>query len=81
MLDHRPATDHEAAERARAWLDGRHARERELVVLLLRHAPEADVARALDRLPDAELHDLACQLAEATDLRQVARGILGDLDR
>jgi hypothetical protein len=46
---------------------------------VLRYAPEADVARALDQLPAGELQQLARQLTQATDLRQVARGILIDL--
>ena len=39
----------------------------------------ADVARALDQLPAGELVQLARLLTQATDLRQVARGILVDL--
>jgi hypothetical protein len=46
MTHPRPPTDTaDAAERARAWLAGRHRWNRDLVVVLLRHAPEADVAR------------------------------------
>ena len=77
----RPASDPAAAQRARAWLAQRHACARELVLLLLRHAPEADVARALDHLPAAELRRLAGQLAQATDLHRIARAILADLAR
>jgi hypothetical protein len=56
MAHPRPPTDTaDAAERARAWLAGRHRWNRDLVVVLLRHAPQADVARALDRLSAGEL--------------------------
>jgi hypothetical protein len=79
MPDSRQLTDQEAAQRRRAWLDDRHRWNRDLVVLLLRHAPETDVARALDQLPAAELQRLARLLAAATDLHQVARRIAADL--
>jgi hypothetical protein len=74
-------SDQEAAQHRRAWLDGRHRWNRDLVVLLLRHAPEVDVARALDQLPAAELQHLARLLAAATDLHQVARRIAADLQQ
>ena len=80
MPDQPPPVD-PAAAAARAWLAQRHARARELVILLLRHAPEADIARALERLPAAELRRLAGQLAQATDLHRIARAILADLQR
>ena len=51
-------TDPEAARRRRAWLDSRHRWNRDLVLVLLRYAPEADVARALDQLPAGELPSL-----------------------
>jgi len=51
MPDHRQLDDQEAAQRRRAWLEERHASARELVVVLLRQVPEAEVARALDQLP------------------------------
>ena len=79
MSDRRQLTDHEAAQRRRAWLDGRHRWNRDLVVVLLRYAPEVDVARALDLLSAGELHRLARLLAAATDLHQVARRIAADL--
>jgi hypothetical protein len=79
MPDPHELTDQEAAQRRRTWLDDRHRWNRDLVVLLLRHAPEADVARALDQLPAAELGRLARLLAAATDLHQVARRIAADL--
>jgi hypothetical protein len=82
MPDRRPPIDAaDAAERARAWLAGRHRWNRDLVVVLLRHAPEADVARALDRLTAGELGRLARLLAAATDLHQVARHILAELQQ
>src|SRR6266511_3115163 len=71
--------DQEAARRRRAWLEDRRRWNRDLVVVLLRHAPETDVARALDQLPAAELQRLARLLAAATDLHQVARRIAADL--
>jgi hypothetical protein len=78
----RPPTDTtDAAERARAWLAVRHRWNRDLVVVLLRHAPEADVARALDRLSAGELGRLARLLAQATDLHEIARRIVADLQQ
>src|SRR5512132_1241494 len=78
----RPPTDTtDAAERARAWLAGRHRWNRDLVVVLLRHAPEADVARALDRRSAGELGRLARLLAAATDLHEIARRIVADLQQ
>jgi hypothetical protein len=81
MPDPRQLTDQEAAQRRRVWLEDRHRWNRDLVVLLLRHAPEADVARALDQLPAAELGRLARLLAAATDLHQVARRIAAGLQQ
>ena len=72
-------TDPEAARRRRAWLDGRYRRDRDLVLVLLRYAPEPDIAQALDQLPAGELHSLARLLSQAIDLHQVARGIALDL--
>jgi hypothetical protein len=79
MPDRGQLSDEEAAQRRCAWLDGRRRWNRDLVVVLLRYAPEADVARALDRLSAGELHRLARLLVAATDLHQVARGIVTDL--
>jgi len=79
MPDPRQLTDQEASQRRRAWLDDRQRWNRDLVVLLLRHAPEVDVAHALEQLPAAELQHLARLLAAATDLHQVARRIAIDL--
>jgi hypothetical protein len=79
MSDRRQLSDQEAAQRRHAWLDGRHRWNRDLVVLLLRYAPEDDVARALDHLSAGELQHLARLLAAATDLHQVARRIAADL--
>jgi hypothetical protein len=76
-----PLSDQDAADRARAWLAGRHRWNRDLVVVLLRHAPEADVAQALDRLSAGELGRLARLLAAATDLHQVARRIVAELQQ
>ena len=79
MPDPHRLDDQEAAQRRRVWLDGRQRWNRDLVVLLLRYAPEADVARALDQLSAGELQRLARLLAAATDLHQVARRIAADL--
>ena len=76
-----PLSDRDAADRARIWLAGRHRWNRDLVVVLLRHAPEADVARALDRLSAGELGRLARLLAAATDLHQVARRVVAELQQ
>ncbi len=81
MPDPRQLSDQEASQRRRAWLDGRQRWNRDLVVLLLRHAPEVDIARALEQLPAAELQHLARLLAQATDLHQVARRIAVDLQQ
>ena len=72
-------TGPEAARRRRAWLDGRHRWHRDLVLVLLRYAPEPDVARALGQLPAGELQHLAGLLIQATDLHEVAVGIALDL--
>jgi hypothetical protein len=70
MPDRRQLDDQEAARRRRAWLQERHASARELVVVLLRHTPEAEVARVLDQLPAGELQHLARLLAHAADHQQ-----------
>jgi hypothetical protein len=67
MADPRQLDDQEAARRRRAWLQQRHAQARELVILLLRHAPEAEVARVLDQLPAGDLQRLARLLARAAE--------------
>jgi hypothetical protein len=69
MPDPRRLDDQEAARRRRAWLQERHAQARELVVVLLRHAPEAEVARVLDQLPAGDLQRLARLLARAAELQ------------
>jgi hypothetical protein len=79
MPDPGRLSDQEAARRRRAWLDGRRRWNRDLVVVLLRYAPEADVAHVLDRLSAGELQRLARLLTDATDLHQVARRIVADL--
>jgi hypothetical protein len=68
MPDPRQLDDQEAARRRRAWLQERQAQARELVVVLLRHAPEAEVARVLDQLPAGDLQRLARLLAHAAEL-------------
>jgi hypothetical protein len=82
MPDPQPSTDAaDAADRARAWVAGRRRWNRDLVVVLLRHAPEADVARALDRLTAGELGRLAHLLAAATDLHEIAHRIVAELQQ
>jgi hypothetical protein len=81
MPDPHRLNDQEAAQRRRVWLDGRHRWNRDLVVVLLRYAPEVDVARALDQLSAGELQRLARLLVAATDLHQVARRIAADLQQ
>jgi hypothetical protein len=81
MPDHSQLSDQEAAQRRRVWLDGRRRWNRDLAVVLLRYAPEAEVTRALDLLSAGELHRLAAALAAATDLHQVARRIAADLQQ
>jgi hypothetical protein len=68
MPDPGQLSEQEAARRRRAWLQERHAQARELVVVLLRHAPEAEVARVLDQLPASDLQRLARLLARAAEL-------------
>jgi hypothetical protein len=68
MPDPDQFSEQEAARRRRAWLQDRHAQARELVVVLLRHAPEAEVAHVLDQLPAGDLQRLARLLAHATEL-------------
>jgi hypothetical protein len=67
MPDPRRLDDQEAARRRRAWLKERHTSARELVVVLLRHASEAEVARVLDQLPAGDLQRLARLLAHAAE--------------
>jgi hypothetical protein len=70
MADPHQLSDQEAARRRRLWLQERHAQARELVVLLLRYAPEVEVARVLDQLPAGDLHRLARLLAHASGTQQ-----------
>jgi hypothetical protein len=66
---------------ARAWLARQHTDAYQLAVTLLHYVPEADRTRALRQLSTGELRRLTRFLAEATDLRQVARAIVADLQR
>jgi hypothetical protein len=70
MADPHQLSDQEADRRRRLWLQERHAQARELVVLLLRYAPEVEVARVLDQLPAGDLHRLARLLAHASGTQQ-----------
>jgi len=77
MSDRHPLSEPQA--RARAWLEQQHTDAHELLVTLLHYVPEPDRTRALAQLTTAELRHLARLLADATDLRQIARAILADL--
>ena len=46
---------------------------------MLHYVPESDRTRALSQLTTGELRHLARLLADTTDLRQVARAIIADL--
>ena len=81
MADRPPLTEPQARVAARAWLARQHTDAYELAVTLLHYVPEADRIRALRQLSTAELRRLARLLADATDLRQVARAIVADLQR
>ena len=70
MPDPRRLDHQQAAQRRRAWLQQRHTQARELVILLLRHAPEAKVTRVLDQLPAGDLQRLARLLTHATNPQQ-----------
>ncbi len=76
-----PRSEPQARREARAWLARQHTDAYELAVTLLHYVPEADRTRALRQLSTGELRRLARLLAEATDLRQVARAIVADLQR
>jgi hypothetical protein len=81
MAEHHRLSEPQARAHARAWLDQQHTDAHELLVTLLHYVPEPDRTRALHELPTGELRHLARLLADATDLRQVARAIVADLRR
>jgi hypothetical protein len=81
MPERRPLSEHQARAHARAWLAQQHTDAHELLVTLLHYVPEPDRTRALSQLTTGELRHLARLLADATDLRQVARVIIADLQR
>jgi hypothetical protein len=82
MPDHRQRlSEPQARAHARAWLAQQHSDAHELLVTLLHYVPEPDRTRALSQLTTGELRHLARLLADATDLRQVARAIVADLQR
>jgi hypothetical protein len=81
MPKRRPLSEPQARAHARAWLDQQHTDAHELLVTLLHYVPEPDRTRALSQLTTAELRHLARLLADTTDLRQVARAIVADLQR
>jgi hypothetical protein len=81
MSDRHRLSEPQARAQARAWLEQQHTDAHELLVTLLHYVPEPDRNRALAQLTTGELRHLARLLADATDLRQVARVIVADLQR
>jgi hypothetical protein len=79
MSDGHRLSEPQARAHARAWLEQQHTDAHELLVTLLHYVPEPDRTRALRGLSTSELRRLARLLADATDLHQVARAILADL--
>jgi hypothetical protein len=79
MPDQQPLSEPQARAHARAWLAQQHTEAHGLVVTLLHYVPEPDRTRALSQLTTGELRHLARLLADVTDLRQVARAIIADL--
>jgi hypothetical protein len=66
MPDWRPPSDHDAVERARAWLDRQHAQVHAQVLQLLGEAPTEAISQALDSLSTAELRALQRHITSAT---------------
>jgi hypothetical protein len=66
MPDWRPPSDHDAAERARAWLARQHAQVHAQVLQLLGEAPTEAISQALDSLSTAELRALQRHISTAT---------------
>jgi hypothetical protein len=81
MSNPQPLDEPQARAQARAWLARQHSDAYELAVTLLHYVPEADRIRALRRLSTGKLRRLTRLLADAIDLRQVARAIVADLQR
>jgi hypothetical protein len=81
MSDRRRLSEPQARAQARAWLEQQHTDAHELLVTLLHYVPEPDRIRALCQLSTGELRHLTRLLVDATDLRQVARAIVADLQR
>jgi hypothetical protein len=81
VSDRHRLSEPQARVQARAWLAQQHTDAHELVVTLLHYVPEPDRTRGLSQLTTAELRHLARLLADATDLRQIARAIIADLQR
>jgi hypothetical protein len=65
MPDWRPPSDHDAAERVRAWLDRQHAQVHAQVLQLLGEAPTEAISQALDSLSTAELRALQRHITSA----------------
>jgi hypothetical protein len=81
MSDRRRLSEPQARAQARAWLEQQHTDAHELLVTFLHYVPEPDRIRALSQLSTGELRHLSRLLTDATDLRQVARAIVADLQR
>ena len=81
MSDRQRLSEHQARAQTRAWLEQQHTDAYELVVTLLHYVSERDRTRALGQLTTGGLRRLARLLTDTTDLRQVARAIVADLQR
>jgi hypothetical protein len=66
MSDWRPPSDHDAAERAQAWLARQHDQAHTQVLRLLDEAPTQAISQALDHLSTAELRALHHHLTTTT---------------
>ena len=65
MPDWHPPSEHDAAERARAWLARQHDQAHAEVLRLLGEAPTEAISQALDRFSTAELRALHRHITSA----------------
>jgi hypothetical protein len=65
MPEWHPPSEHDAAERARAWLIRQHDQAHAEVLRLLGEAPTEAISQALDRFSTAELRALHRHIAAA----------------
>jgi hypothetical protein len=61
-----PPSDHDATQRARAWLDRQHERAHRQVLRLLCETPAEAISQALGQLSTGELRTFSRHLAAAT---------------